>query len=382
MNPTQPPEQQQPRVAYRSTDTATLLDLVVDETIKKQIVEMEIGHKRFELDSRYANVFASSKAFKDSQTIDLAMTKIEVGRSWGLGPADSMRYVYFVNGKPALENEIYASKMMDAGWSWETHYMGGRGPQCQGVILFISRNGSPHMVPDRHMDGTLKVDADGAVVMKQASVEFTLKMAQEIKVFENGKMVSLCDKSGPWSTGWRSNMMFWRSIAQMRREFCPNVLTGALTRDEAFDIADLEVVPAGEDMPQSRIAKAFDKAKAKRAAKEEATEDEKAEDKMTPAEEACTEAMMQEQEQKRAAEAEKKSDKNEAHTVVPEKVSDSLNGPPSMTLLKKINSLADVVGEKVFMEVLGQWGHLRTAQISTEAKANDILAELRARIPK
>ncbi len=216
--PLSPVEQARP---YRSIDTDTLLDLIVDEQTKKDLIGMEVENKRFEINSRIASTMASAGYFyaggedeKKKMTREQALAKIEIGRAWGLSPADSIRFVYVVNGKPSLENEIYASRMMDAGWSWDVEWIGEQGPACKGVKLWVKFVGKPY------------VDRLG----NQICIEFTEAMA---------KVAGVLGKSGP-RQNYRWNMYFWKAIANLRRFYCPNVLTGALMHQEALELSQLD----------------------------------------------------------------------------------------------------------------------------------------------
>lgn len=211
----------------RSMDSATLLDLIIDDQDKRDIVQIEIDTKRFEYHQRIAGVMWRAKYFTSLESLDQALAKIEIGRAWRMNPADSIRFIFVVNGKPSIENEYYAAKMQDSGWGWDVEWIGSQGADCKGVRLWLFKDGKPLL--DR--------------ASKHVFVEFTEEMAKGIIVQEKENRICILQKKGPWSDGWRGNMMYWRCIAQVRRFHCPNILTGALLRDEMQDIRaeDFEV---------------------------------------------------------------------------------------------------------------------------------------------
>lgn len=305
---------------YRSTDTVSLLDLIVDETTKRDLVNMEVENKRFEMNGRIANVMANAGYFyaggddsKNKMTLDQAMAKIEIGRAWGLSAADSIRFVYVVNGKPTLENEICAARMMDAGWSWEVEWIGEQGPKCKGVKLWVSYRGQAVL------------DRKGNPVF----VEFNEAMAQT---------AGLLDKSGPWKT-YRSNMYFWRTIANMRRIHCPNVLSGAMTRDEALDISELDISPGSDETPVRRkLARQLEERGVPAAASE-------------------------------PAEAQAEAQQEEPKTI------DVL---PSPELLKKIAAMEPALSTEVWSGIMANRNFKRVSDIKSDLTANDTLAEMRA----
>ena len=191
------------------------------------------------------NAFYQSGYFGDVKSQAQAIVKMSLGRAWGMSAADAMKHIYFINGRPAVMEEYTASKMKEAGWDWEPQWIGGEGPACRGVRLFLSKDGKPLMRPKRKDDGSLvwqTIDMVASVEMEQVSVSFTLEQANSIKVWEKGAQKKLSEKAGPWSDGWAQNQMYWRCIAQVRRFHCPNILSGAVTPEEAREMAPLEVV--------------------------------------------------------------------------------------------------------------------------------------------
>lgn len=219
---------------------ASLLDVIVDEQTKGLLVAQEVERRIFNNQYRVAQMFARAGYFSDAQDEYKAMAKIEIGRSWGLSAADSMRYIYMVNGKPAVENEIVAAKLRRSGWDWEPQFIGGEGQNCKGVRLWIKKDGKPFMRTKRNDQGEVIKDKDGNPLTEQVSVSFLEDQAKIVKIHENGKQVTLLEKKGPWADGWRANMYYWRTIAQFRRFYANDLMSGALLVDEAADIRPIE----------------------------------------------------------------------------------------------------------------------------------------------
>ena len=250
MNPSSAPEKNEAAPAAevkapvgQNEQVVGLLDLIADESDKKALVKQELNRLTYNNNWRLAQVFAKAGYF-DSNGYNTppmneyqAMAKIEVGESWQLNPADSIRFVYIIGGKPAIEEAVFAARLFSAGWSWDIQWIGGQGASCKGVRLFAEKNGIAVMKPIRdEATGQPYRDKNGEIILQQAFAEFTEEQAAGIKIWQNKGQVSLLQKAGPWSDGRRSNMYYWRAVSQFRRWFAPNVIAGALIRDEADDI--------------------------------------------------------------------------------------------------------------------------------------------------
>src|SRR6266481_3755940 len=89
----------------RTSQISPELLKVIEETERRgfvrQMVDADLARELFAQDARLARVFAVSGVFNDlkgtspAQSIAAAMTKIRMGRSWGLSEADSMQFIYF-----------------------------------------------------------------------------------------------------------------------------------------------------------------------------------------------------------------------------------------------------------------------------------------------
>jgi hypothetical protein len=201
------------------------------------IVEAGIAHFTFDLDQRMARAYALSQKFDDlrapnvEQAQAIALTKIMLARAWGMNQADAIRHIFFINGKPSVENEIVAGKLQQAGWSWEPEYQYGELPDsqgkvsraCTGCTLWL-RKQDPlsrawYPLKDRHGN--------------DVSVSFTKVDADRAMVYADGKMRPLSEKMQYMS--WPSDMYYWRCISRVKKLYAPHVLRGGMTREEAYD---------------------------------------------------------------------------------------------------------------------------------------------------
>lgn len=355
--PASPPKQDPPLRTVTQTDQVSdLLALIMDDAqnydVRRRLIEQEIGRLQFNNDYRLAKMFADAGYFDSAgyksppMTAEQAMAKIEVGRSWDINPADSIRFIFIINGKPSVEESVFASRLQQAGWGWEPQFIGGEGPNCKGVRLFIEKDGKPYLKPKRKDNGEMELDPKGNTVMKQVTVEFTEEMARAIKVYEGGSQVLLINKKGPWSDGWRSNMMYWRCLAQFRRFHVPHVMSGALLRDESRDIGPIEDLTVVDREPLR--AGVFDKIDAELGKKESAA----------------------------PADAAAKADAPAPDAVQPEKEKVEPN-PPVAATLKAINKFEATMGSEAFLNFLAWLNYPNgTKSIKTEAEAMAVLRGL------
>jgi hypothetical protein len=191
------------------TPEAELLHAIVDETTKKQFLESIVERRRLQDSRAMAGYFAQSGFFKDASSLAQAFTKIELGKSWGLNAAESMKSVVMVNQRPFCQNDAVAARLASAGWSWKVQWLGAPPPKTTGCRLHLSFKGARY------------VDQDGQPV----TVEFTMEMASSITIFEGGARVSLTKKKGPWSDGyafkifcpalrWRRTLPRWSTLSR------------------------------------------------------------------------------------------------------------------------------------------------------------------------
>jgi hypothetical protein len=231
-----------------------LKDADLLEAYGQELVQREVAALLFDQDERLARMFARSGFFSDikgaepMQAISQAMTKIQLGRSWAMTPADAMQHVFFVNGRPAVQNEYLGSQMRSAGMDWKIRWHRNKEGECVGVTLYPMRLTTEGSRPIKDL-----ALVDGKMEEVDAEVTFTKADADRIKVKEDGKYISLSQKSTYQS--YPEDMYFWRAIARLRRRYATNVLTGVITLNEAEEIEapDEPKAPVKMDIPQIDI---------------------------------------------------------------------------------------------------------------------------------
>lgn len=241
-----------PRASLRET-LEILKDAGLMDAMGRELVEREVAAALYDQDFRVARMFAASGYFSDvkgedeDQSIAKAMTKLQLGRSWNMVPADAIQHIYLVNGRPAVQNEYLASKMRDAGLDWEIEWMRDANGDCIGCKLWPSRL-SGVTTDGKTVYAAIMERVNGESV--PASVTFTKAQADKIKVKEDSKWISLSEKST--YQAYAEDMYFWRCIARLRRRYATNVLSGVLTRSEAEELPSVEfqkALPAPEPKP-------------------------------------------------------------------------------------------------------------------------------------
>lgn len=227
----------QPRYPMREM-LATLKEMNDPELFKAfahDIIEREVASARFGQDWQLARVFASSGAFDGiqgtEQGVALAMTKIQLGRSWNMETADAMKSVFFINGRPSVESVYLAAQMQNAGLGWDLEWDEVDGT-CTGCHLHLKRWNPAAKRFDPVMGKVNGVD-------KQAVVSFTKKDADNAWIYENGKKIRLSEKFNYQS--WGQDMFYARCISRVRTRYMPNVLSGVMTREEAEDAGTPEI---------------------------------------------------------------------------------------------------------------------------------------------
>lgn len=208
------------------------------------LVDAEVARQNYAQDRALARDFAVSGQFDDlkgmtsEQAIATAMVKIQLGRAWGFNAADSMRYIYFTNGRPSVENEIVAAKLQQAGYDWDTDWLeediqhkGRPAKKCIGCTLWLKKWSKAEQrfkpVLDRNE--------------KPVSVSFTQYDADTAQIWEKGKQIPLSQK---WNfQSWGRDMYYWRSISRLKKYHAPHVLRGAVAREEALEMMPVEVPP-------------------------------------------------------------------------------------------------------------------------------------------
>jgi hypothetical protein len=243
-----PPSERNPRVT-----ADMLVSLAPSERRDNwiaQLVEVEVARQTYSQDKALARDFAMSGQFDDlkgvtaEQAIATAMVKIQLGRAWGFNAADSMRYIYFTNGRPATENEIIATKLQQGGFNWDIEWLEETVPhkskpwkRCIGCTLWIKKWNADARRYDPLLDRN----------QQPVSVSFTEGDADHAMIWEKGKQVPLSEK---WNfKSWGRDMYFWRTIGRVKKYYAPHVMRGMLSREEA-----LEMIPV-ENMPPEMLPK-------------------------------------------------------------------------------------------------------------------------------
>jgi hypothetical protein len=208
------------------------------------LVEAEIARQNYAQDKALAREFAICGQFDElkgatmEQAVATAMVKVQLGRAWGFNAADSIRYIYFTNGRPAVENEIVASKLQQAGYDWDVEWLeetvqhkGRPWQKCVGCRLWLKKW--------RAAESTFKpvLDRNG----KPISVSFTEADADHAMIWEKGKQIPLSEK---WNfKSWGRDMYYWRTIGRVKKYHAPHVLRGAVSREEALEMVPVDVMP-------------------------------------------------------------------------------------------------------------------------------------------
>ena len=257
----QPKEQTQDQQALIPSERATpmreMLAVLKDtgdpelfRAFAHDIIEREVASARFGQDAQLARVFAGSGVFDGingtAQGVSLAMTKIQLGRSWNMAPADAMEAINFINGRPSVATRYLAAKMQDAGISWDIEWDEENG-SCTGCHLHLKRWNAE---VNRYDPVLGRVNGKE----QQAVVSFTKKDADNAMVHENGKQIKLSEK---WNfKSWPSDMYFARCVSRVRVRYAANILSGILTREEAEDSGDTGLPGVSRGAERAAIASA------------------------------------------------------------------------------------------------------------------------------
>ena len=123
MAPEQPAQTTTTEIVPKVRQSLEMMKLLMADTtgnyrhLVEELVRTENERDVFDQDWRMAKMFAISGDFADitgqtqEQAIAKAMSKIQMGRNWGMNAADAMANVFFLNGKPGVMTEILATKI-------------------------------------------------------------------------------------------------------------------------------------------------------------------------------------------------------------------------------------------------------------------------------
>jgi len=210
------------------------------------LVDAEVARQNYAQDRALARDFAICGKFDDlkdqstEQAVATAMVKIQLGRAWGFNAADSMKNIYFVNGRPALEQDIVASKLQAAGISWDVDFAyedvpatktGRAWRKCVGCTLWLKQWSAAEQryQPMKDRGG------------EQVSVSFSLADAENAKYYEKGQTKNLSEKFNYQS--YPADMYYWRCISRVRKYYAPGVLRGSWLREEALEMMPTDLPP-------------------------------------------------------------------------------------------------------------------------------------------
>lgn len=163
-----------------------------------QIVEKK--EMTLEETMQVAKVLYECRYFKDIQSVSQAAAKILAGRELGLPPMLSLSKVYVVNGRTALEGEIFAGAIKNTHGEWDYKIIRSDDKGCTLQFLYW---GKP-----------IDDDLDGKVSFLE----------------EHAKKAGLLGKDN-WIK-YPTEMYFWRAVTKGSRRYCPHLLHGAYTYDE------------------------------------------------------------------------------------------------------------------------------------------------------
>jgi hypothetical protein len=153
-----------------------------------------------------ARAFHQSGFFKNVQSEAQAFVKIMLGREFGLGPAESMRSVYVVNGKPAFEAAWIAGRIKSSG-KYDYKILEHDDERC---VLRFFQDGKP-------ITGIM-----GPNNKPIPDVSFTMADARKADILKN-----------PNYQKYPRNMLFARALTNGARFHTPDIFNGPIyTPDE------------------------------------------------------------------------------------------------------------------------------------------------------
>lgn len=397
--PPLPPTPEPGRLSPLLAEIISRQDMVEEA---KGIISFEMESRWFAHSQRQGEVFLLSGWFTDVKSLAQAATKIELGRNWGMTASDAMRFVYLVKGRPAVMEEYFASRMTEAGWEWDPLFVGGMGVGCRGVHLMMKFKGEKFMV--QALDPTTGLPMIKPVthepVLEQLRVSFLEADAAGITIWENDRRVTLLEKKGPWADGHRDMMFYWRALSKFRRLRAPNILKGALTKDEAMDLEPVagsvdewstpkrqEKASAAEP-EKSTIAAEIDEAlkgqrrgkgtRKEREEQKEETKDQKTETAAPAEEKPLEEKPVDIKPVEAATPVETKPEPK--LDPKPDPAPAEPSQPVTVGMLTKLRDMKTALGPTVFEDCLRQGGVEFLKDVTTADLADKVLGFMRARI--
>jgi hypothetical protein len=263
MTPEQPVQTAPTEIVQRSRQSTEILKMLLADTsgnyrhLVEELVRTNNEKELFDQDWRMAKQFALSGDFADitgqtqEQAIAKALSKIAMGRNWGMLAADAMANVFFINGKPGVGTDYLASKIQQAGYSWDAQWheetveykKGKTWEKCIGCTLWLK---SYNRLTNRWEP---VVDRDG----KPVKASFTEADAENAMIYEKEQgqqragQKPLAEK---WNyKSWGRDMYFWSAMRRLRKYYLTGILRGAIQ----VELADYDV-PIEAAAPQPTLA--------------------------------------------------------------------------------------------------------------------------------
>ncbi len=216
------PETQQQQTEHRiqQSEAFSMLDSVVSETERAARDRVVVQRAELELNQRFARAFAQSGLFADiaggseAQQIARALIKIELGKSMGFSPAESMTGIDIIKGRVSVGANLRASRMQRAGYTWAVLQL-----DDQGCRLELFNSGQK-----------IGEVAFGREDAKRANLDGKENYRQNPR-----------------------NMFFARAITNAQRWYAPGILSlDILSAEEAIDATDYVEKPAMQARTEAR----------------------------------------------------------------------------------------------------------------------------------
>lgn len=219
------------------------------------LVDAEVARQQYQMDMTLAIDFAKSGVLEDAQSAALCFLKIRTGRDIGLSATESIRSIYFVNGRPDLMTDIFAAKLRGHGYNWDIEWT-----EQERV------NGKPGKITTRCTLWLTKwniksnsyepvVHASGPNKGQPISESFGDEEASAAEVFDRkqGKKIPLLERANYVS--WKRDMYFARCLSRLKRRYIPHVLTGIISSEERWDNDPKQIEASSEAIkPKDRDA--------------------------------------------------------------------------------------------------------------------------------
>ena len=170
---------------------------------EKEVMELESLREPISI----GKIFAESGMFPDTKTQAQAVVKILAGRELGLSPFESMKNIYLVNGKLAIQSNALAS-LIKSSKKYDYRVDIITDQECKITFLRFKKD-----------DTTEEIGVS----------EFTFKDAAK---------AGLVNKDN-WKS-YPKNMLFARALANGVRFYCPDAACGWHVQEEYEDLLPVD----------------------------------------------------------------------------------------------------------------------------------------------